>query len=89
MILSRVLGMRRFLWTATRVLWAAAVLSYLLPGIANAAVAEVGDVRFSFGQVLTLLAVAAAWGDQRSTQLAHGKRLERIENHLWPVKKGE
>jgi hypothetical protein len=63
-------------------LWVAAVLSFFVPGAADASVVELGDIRFNVSQVITLLAVGFAWGDLRQWRSASEKRLEKIEKKL-------
>jgi hypothetical protein len=71
-------------WNLAGALWSAALISFFLPGVSNAAVAEFGDVRFSFSQALILFAVGLAWGDNRHWRATVDTRLNKIEMKLEP-----
>jgi hypothetical protein len=56
-----------------------------IPGVSEAFVMDVGDLRFRFSEVLTLIAVGFAWGDLRQWRSSADKRLEKIEKTLEKV----
>jgi hypothetical protein len=84
--LRRLLGgwMRvRWLWVVAVLLWLMGMIALVLPGNANAAGVAFGDVQFSFGQVCILLAVGAAWGEQRASNRETSRRVTKLEEHVF------
>lgn len=69
-------------WCLALSCWSAAVISLLLPGVSEASVVDVGDVRFKLSDVLVILGVAFAWGDMRQWRKGTDARIERIEEKL-------
>ncbi len=70
---------RQWLWRGAQVFWMAAILSWTAPSVAQAAVLELDELKMSFSQMLTLLAVGAAWGDMRQWRAQVDKRLAKLE----------
>lgn len=67
----------------SRLLWFVAVFAFSM-SIVTAAVAGqqgvgVGDVNFSWSQVLVLVALGAAWGDQRTDRRAMRRDIDELK----------
>lgn len=75
----KVLELRIPCWTIAKVAWMATLVSFLVPGVASANIVEVADLRFSFGEVGTLVAIGFAWGDMRQWRAEVEKRLAKLE----------
>lgn len=58
----------RWLWRIASGAFSAAVLVFASPTLAGVAAVSLGDVQFSWGHVLALIAAAAAWGDARTNR---------------------
>lgn len=69
-------------WRIAVALWLAAVLSFFLPGVSEASVMDLGDLRFKLSDVLVLIAVGFAWGDMRQWRREVDRRLQKIESTL-------
>ena len=76
----RVMEFQMPLWTIAKVAWLATLVSFLVPGVASANIVEVADMRFSFGEVGTLVAIGFAWGDMRQWRAEVEKRLAKLED---------
>ena len=66
-------------WRLAVAFWAASLLSMLLPGISEASVFDLGEIRFRLSDVLTLAAVGFAWGDLKQWRVGVNKRLDDLE----------
>lgn len=71
-----------WLWRIARASFAASLLVFASPTIASVAAVSVGDVQFSWGHVLVLIAAGAVWGDARTNRLRDREEQKRDRDEL-------
>ena len=79
----------KWMWRVGVASFSAGVLIIGSPTLASVSAVSLGDVTFSWGHVLVLIAAASVWGDARARQTrterdveAINKKLDAIESRL-------
>lgn len=67
----------RWLWRVATWACAGAALVFASPTLAAVSAVSVGEIQFSWGHVLALIAAAAAWGDARTNRLRDREEMKR------------
>jgi len=72
----------RWLWRVSVVSFAASLVFFAAPTLASVAAVSVGDLNFSWGHVLVLIAAAGAYGDMRTNRARDREEQKRDREEI-------